>query len=68
MSWMWMNLSLAVVFFGAFAGIPMYLVLRNLSFSSQPADTPAPAPARQHAGAAAERVLRTSGTLAEAAS
>jgi hypothetical protein len=68
MSWMWMNLSLAVVFFGAFAGIPMYLVLRNPSFSSLPADTPVSAPARQHTGAAAERVLRTSGALADAAS
>jgi hypothetical protein len=68
MSWMWMNLSLAVVFFGAFAGIPMYLVLRNPSFSSLPADTAPSTLARQHAGAAAERVLRTTGALAEAVS
>jgi Na+/proline symporter len=67
MSWMWMNLSLAIVFFGAFAGIPMYLVLRNPSFSSLPADTPVPAPARQHTGAAAERVVLPTSALADAA-
>ena len=65
MSWMWMNLSLAVVFFGAFAGIPLYLVLRNPSFSSQPADTSTPV--RQHTGAAAEHILLPPGALAEAA-
>jgi len=68
MSWMWMNLSLAVVFFGAFAGIPLYLVLRNPSFSSQPADTTVTTPARQRAEAAAEHILLPPGALAEAAS
>jgi hypothetical protein len=65
MSWMWMNLSLAVVFFGAFAGIPMYMVLRHPSWSSRPADTSSPA--RQHTGAAAEHILLPPGAMAAAA-
>ena len=68
MSWMWMNLSLAVVFVGSVAGIPLSLVLRNPSFSSQPADSAVSMPARPHAGAAAERVLLSPGALAQAAS
>jgi hypothetical protein len=67
MSWMWMNLSLAVVFFGAFAGIPMYLVLRHPSWSSQPADSSVSTPVRQHTGAAAEHILLPPGALANAA-
>jgi len=67
MSWMWMNLSLAVVFFGAIAGIPLYLVLRNPSFSAQPADTVVSTTARQHAGAAAEHILLPPGALTHAA-
>ncbi len=39
MSWMWINLPLAVVFFGAWAGIPLYMVLRHPSWSHHPADS-----------------------------
>jgi hypothetical protein len=67
MSWMWMNLSLAIVFVGAFAGIPLFMVLRNPSWSSRPTDAAASMTARPHAGAAAEPVFLVPGALASAA-
>ncbi|HUC24831.1 MAG TPA: hypothetical protein VMA73_19130 [Streptosporangiaceae bacterium] len=29
MSWLWPNLALAVIFFGCWAGIPLWMVLRH---------------------------------------
>jgi hypothetical protein len=68
MSWMWMNLSLAVVFFGAWTGIPLYLVLRNPSWSSQPADAAGSTPVRPQPASHKEQILLTSGALVDAAS
>jgi len=39
MSWMWMNMVLAAVFFTAWCGIPLWMVLRHPSWGPQPADT-----------------------------
>jgi hypothetical protein len=36
MSWFWMNMPLAAVFFAAWAGIPLYMVLRHPSWGPQP--------------------------------
>jgi len=68
MSWMWMNLSLAVVFFGAWVGIPLYLVLRNPSFSSQPADAATSAPVKPQVAARTEHILLPPGALADVTS
>jgi hypothetical protein len=39
MSWFWMNMPLAFVFFAAWSGIPLYMVLRHRSWSEAPADS-----------------------------
>ncbi len=38
MSWFWMNIPLALLFFGAWAGIPLWMVLRHPSWCHEPAD------------------------------
>jgi hypothetical protein len=68
MSWMWMNLSLAIVFFGAWAGIPLYLVLRNPSWSSQPADAAVSAPVRPQPATQTEHILLPPGAQVNVAS
>jgi hypothetical protein len=47
MSWFWMNIPLAVVFFGLWVGVPMWLILRH------PDQGPAPVAAPAQAGQAA---------------
>ncbi len=39
MSWFWMNVPLAIVFFAAMSGIPLYMVLRHRSWGAAPADS-----------------------------
>jgi hypothetical protein len=39
MSWFWMNMPLAVVFFAAWCGIPLYMVLKHPTWGTQPADS-----------------------------
>jgi hypothetical protein len=39
MSWIWVNMVLAAVFFTAWCGIPLWMVLRHPSWGPQPADT-----------------------------
>ncbi len=39
MSWFWLNIPLALVFFGAWCGIPLYMVLKHPSWSHHPADS-----------------------------
>jgi hypothetical protein len=43
MSWFWMNMPLAVVFFAAWCGIPLYMVLKHPHWGPQPADSDAQA-------------------------
>jgi len=37
MSWFWLNVPLEVLFFGAWAGIPLWMVLRHRDWSDEPA-------------------------------
>jgi hypothetical protein len=39
MSWISVNMALAAVFFTAWCGIPLWMVLRHPSWSHAPADT-----------------------------
>ena len=39
MSWISVNMALAAVFFTAWCGIPLWMVLRHPSWGPQPADT-----------------------------
>jgi hypothetical protein len=39
MSWFWMNMPLAAVFFAAWCGIPLYMVLKHPTWGPQPADS-----------------------------
>ncbi|HXZ64524.1 MAG TPA: hypothetical protein VEH05_07310 [Streptosporangiaceae bacterium] len=39
MSWFWMNMPLAAVFFAGWVGIPLYLVLRHPTWGPQPSDS-----------------------------
>ncbi len=39
MSWFWMNMPLALAFFAAWCGIPLYMVLRHPNWTAEPADT-----------------------------
>jgi hypothetical protein len=47
MLWFWLNVPLAVAFFGAMCGIPLVKVLRNPSWGSQRVVTPRVQPAVQ---------------------
>jgi hypothetical protein len=47
MSWFWMNIPLAVAFFGVWVGVPMWLILRHPD--QAPAPVTAPVQARQAA-------------------
>jgi hypothetical protein len=50
MSWFWLNVPLAVLFFAAWSGIPLWMVLRRPDWRGKPA-TKVPAPAVQAAPA-----------------
>jgi hypothetical protein len=39
MSWIWVNMALAAVFFTAWCGIPLWMVLRHRNWGPEPADT-----------------------------
>jgi hypothetical protein len=39
MSWFWMNMPLAAVFFAAWCGVPLYMVLRHPTWGPQPASS-----------------------------
>ena len=73
MNWLWLNIPLMAVFFLAFAGIPLWLVLRRPDFSSASAEQSGQLPvrvaARYHAAEArsARRhsPVRLSGITAE---
>ena len=49
MTWFWLNVPVGVLFVAAWAGIPLWLVLRRPSEGPEPADIQY----RAHAGAAA---------------
>jgi hypothetical protein len=51
MNWFWMNIPAAVVFFGLWSGIPMWLVLRHPDRGPAPLAVQSPAPARRSAPA-----------------
>jgi hypothetical protein len=38
MAWLWLNIPLAAVFFGAWSGIPLWMVLRHPSWGPEPGD------------------------------
>jgi hypothetical protein len=42
MSWFWMNVPLAAVFFAACCGIPLYMVLTHPTWGPRPADSGEP--------------------------
>jgi hypothetical protein len=46
MAWLWLNIPLAAVFFGAWSGIPLWMVLRHSSWGPEPADGHGGWPAR----------------------
>jgi hypothetical protein len=39
MSWFWMNVPLAAVFFAAWSGIPLWMVLKHPGWGPAPADS-----------------------------
>jgi hypothetical protein len=39
MSWFWMNIPAALAFVAAWSGIPLYMVLKHRSWSTDPADS-----------------------------
>jgi hypothetical protein len=41
MNWFWLNMPLAAVFFGAWVGIPMWLVFKRPDRADQPLAVPA---------------------------
>jgi hypothetical protein len=45
MMWFWLNIPLAVAFFGAWCGIPLAMVLRKPDWGSQKVGSAAPEPA-----------------------
>jgi hypothetical protein len=51
MSWFWMNMPLAVAFFGVWVGVPMWLVLKHPDRGPAPVAAQAPVQARQAAPA-----------------
>jgi hypothetical protein len=42
MSWFWMNVPLAAVFFVACSGVPLYMVLTHPTWGPRPADSREP--------------------------
>jgi hypothetical protein len=67
MSWFWMNMPLALVFFAAWCGIPLYMVLRHPSWGTQPADGVEPAAVGTQAAHEVQAAARHSITVANAA-
>ena len=51
MNWFWMNIPAALVFFGLWSGIPMWLVLRHPDRGPAPLAVRSAAPARRAAPA-----------------
>jgi hypothetical protein len=39
MNWFWMNVPLDAVFFGAWVGIPLWMVLKHPHWGPEPADS-----------------------------
>jgi hypothetical protein len=39
MSWFWLNVPAAAVFFAAWSGIPLYMVLKHPTWGAEPADS-----------------------------
>jgi hypothetical protein len=54
MFWLWVNMPLAAAFFAAWAGIPLWMVLRHPTWGPQPADGHRHQPARPQPVAAAD--------------
>jgi hypothetical protein len=52
MYWFWLNVPLAAVFFGAWYGIPMWLVCKRPGWGSAPLTVTGPASGRQTGPAA----------------
>ena len=46
MARLWLNIPLAAVFFGAWSGVPLWMVLRHPSWGPEPADGHGGRPAR----------------------
>lgn len=51
MSWFWMNIPAALACVAAWCGIPLYMVLKHKSWSTEPADSVEPATVKQPAAA-----------------
>ena len=51
MNWFWMNIPAALVFFGLWSGIPMWLVLKHPDRGPAPLAVQPPAPTRSAAPA-----------------
>jgi hypothetical protein len=66
MSWMWINLPLAIVFFGAWTGIPLYMVLRHPSWGAESAHHSADALVSSQGGDADWEMLVSASAVAEA--
>jgi hypothetical protein len=64
MSWFWLNMPLAALFFAAWSGIPLWMVLRHPGRRDDPAiDVPAQAIQADPADLQAERVPDGGGQL-----
>jgi hypothetical protein len=65
MSWFWLNVPLAVLFFAAWTGIPLWMVLRHPARRDEPAiHVPAEAVQAAPADLPLERVPERGGQLA----
>ena len=59
MLWFWLNMPLAAVFFGAWYGIPMWLIHTRPGWGSPPPAAPAPRQQARPAGRPAPAWLTT---------
>jgi len=66
MSWMWINLPLAIVFFGAWTGIPLYMVLRHPSWGAESAHHSADALVSPQGGEADWEMLVSASAVVDA--
>jgi hypothetical protein len=60
MDWFWLNMPLAAVFFGAWYGIPMWLISKRPGWGSAPLAVTGPAPRRQGGSAGPQAAAASS--------
>jgi hypothetical protein len=62
MTWFWLNMPLAAVFFAAWVGIPVWLVFKHQDHAAKPVTVQAPAgPAEHPVAAAPQRATELAG-------